>query len=69
MQSGEYDRIIRGEYARRGPDTQARPLTDDLGAAKDYYTQEAKEAITTVVDAARKAASRVGDAFKKAQSP
>lgn len=69
MTSGEYDRIIRGEYARRGPETHARPLADDLGAAKDYYAQEAKEAITSVVDAARKAASRVGDAFKKAQSP
>ena len=68
MKSGEYDRIIRGEYARRGPETQARPLADDIGAAKDYYAQEAKEAITNVVDAAKKAASRVGDAFKKAQS-
>ncbi len=68
MASGEFDRIIRGEYARRGPETQARPLADDLGAAKDYYAQEARETITNVVDAARKAASRVGDAFKKAQS-
>lgn len=68
MASGDYDRIIRGEYPRRGPETQARPLADDLGAARDYYTQEAKDTINNVVDAAKKAASRVGDAFKKAQS-
>jgi Zn-dependent protease with chaperone function len=64
---GDYDRIIRGEYQRRGPETQQRPLMDDLGAAKNYYAQEAKETFGQVVDAAKKAASRVGDAFKKAQ--
>ncbi|HJX88499.1 MAG TPA: M48 family metallopeptidase, partial [Gemmatimonadales bacterium] len=28
--SGEYDRILRGEYPRRGPETTERPLKDDL---------------------------------------
>lgn len=68
LATGDYDRIIRGEYARRGNEARQRPLADDLGAAKDYYSNEAKEAFDNVVDAAKKAASRVGDAFKKAQS-
>jgi len=64
---GDYDRILRGEYARRGADTHGRPLKDDLDAAKDYYAKEARETFGQVVDAAKKAAGRVGDAFKKAQ--
>lgn len=64
---GDYDRIMRGEYARRGPETRDRPLQEDLAAARDYYTQEARETFGQVVDAAKKAASRVGDAFKKAK--
>jgi Zn-dependent protease with chaperone function len=64
---GDYDRILRGEYARRGPDTAQRPLKHDLNAAGEYYAHEARETFGQVVDAAKKAASRVGDAFKKAQ--
>jgi Zn-dependent protease with chaperone function len=65
--SGDYDRILRGEYTRRGPDTTDRPLREDLGAAGQYYAKEAKETIGHVVDAAKKAAGRVGEAFRKAQ--
>lgn len=64
---GDYDRILRGEYARRGAETTQRPLKEDLSAAGEYYAHEAKETFGQVVDAAKKAASRVGDAFKKAQ--
>jgi hypothetical protein len=66
---GDYDRILRGEYTRRGPETTQRPLKDDLSAAGEYYANEAKETFGQVVDAAKKAAGRVGDAFKKAQQP
>ncbi len=30
---GDYDRILRGEYVRRGSEAQDRPLKDDLSAA------------------------------------
>jgi Zn-dependent protease with chaperone function len=69
ISGGDYDRILRGEYARRGPETAQRPLKDDLSAAGEYYAKEAKETFGQVVDAAKKAANRVGDAFKKAQQP
>ncbi len=65
--SGEYDRILRGEYVRRGPDQQDRPLGDDLSAAGRYYQHEAREVAKEVVDAAKRAAQRVGEAFRNAQ--
>src|SRR5690606_31680234 len=33
---GDYDRILREEYTRRGADSQGRPLADEVGAARDY---------------------------------
>jgi Zn-dependent protease with chaperone function len=65
--AGEYDRIVRGEYSRRGPDTTARPLGDDLSAAGNYYAGEARELATHVADAAKRAAERARDAFRNAQ--
>jgi Zn-dependent protease with chaperone function len=64
---GDYDRILRGEYSRRGPGTTDRPLRPDINAAGEYYANEARETFGQVVDAAKKAAGRVGDAFKKAK--
>ncbi|MEP6573079.1 MAG: M48 family metallopeptidase [Gemmatimonadota bacterium] len=65
--SGEYDRIMRGEYSRRGAESEARPLRDDLSAAGNYYAKETRETVDHVVDAARRAAGRVGEAFRNAQ--
>jgi Zn-dependent protease with chaperone function len=67
MSGGDYDRIMRGEYHRRGGEAQDRPLTEDIAAAREHYTKEAKETFGQVVDAARKAADRARDAFRKAQ--
>jgi Zn-dependent protease with chaperone function len=64
---GDYDRILRGEYTRRGPDTQDRPLREDFNAAKEYYAGEMKETVGHVVDAARKAADRAREAFRRTQ--
>src|SRR6476659_4451973 len=65
--SGEYDRILRGEYSRRGPETTDRPLSDDLSAAGSYYAGEARELASQVADAAKRAAERARDAFRNAQ--
>jgi Zn-dependent protease with chaperone function len=65
--SGEYDRILRGEYHRRGPETAQRPLKDDFAAAGNYYAGEARELATQVAEAARRAAERARDAFRNAQ--
>jgi len=67
--SGEYDRVLRGEYVRRGTETTGRPVRDDFAAAGSYYAEEAREIVTQVADAARKAAERARDAFRNAQKP
>ncbi|HEX5387736.1 MAG TPA: M48 family metallopeptidase [Gemmatimonadales bacterium] len=65
--SGDYDRILRGEYIRRGAESTARPLGADIGAATDYYAAEAREIAGHVADAARRAAERAAEAFRAAQ--
>jgi Zn-dependent protease with chaperone function len=67
--SGEYDRILRGEYTRRGNEAKERPLKDDMAAAGAYYAGEARELATQVADVARRAASSARDAFRNAQKP
>ncbi|MGH7631494.1 MAG: M48 family metallopeptidase [Gemmatimonadales bacterium] len=64
---GEYDRILRGEYTRRGVEEQARPLGDDMAAAGSYYVAEAREFASAVADAAKRAAERAAEAFRAAQ--
>jgi hypothetical protein len=65
--NGDYDRIVRGEYVRRGSEARERPLRDDMSAAGSYYADEAKEFAGEVADAAKRAAQRVGEAFRAAQ--
>ena len=65
--SGHYERILRGEYTRRGAQAKERPLTEDFRAAKDHYAGEARDMMNKVSDAAKKAAASAREAFRKAQ--
>jgi Zn-dependent protease with chaperone function len=65
--SGEYDRILRGEYVRRGGEAGERPLKDDVAAAGSYYAGEARELAGQLADAAKRAADRAIEAFRNAQ--
>lgn len=65
IEGGHYDRILRGEYARRGPEAEARPIQPDIEAASDYYMKEAKAVVVDVVDTAKRAAQAFADAIKK----
>jgi Zn-dependent protease with chaperone function len=65
--SGEYDRILRGEYIRRGAEAAERPLKDDMAAAGSYYAGEARELASQVAEAARRAATSAREAFRNAQ--
>jgi len=67
--SGEYDRILRGEYVRRGTEASGRRLRDDVAAAGSYYAGEARELAGQLADAARRAADRAVEAFRNAQKP
>src|SRR5262245_29532496 len=65
IEAGEYDRILRGEYTRRGADAENRPLDRDIDEAREHYTKEAKSVVDDVVDSAKRAAQAFSDAFKK----
>jgi Zn-dependent protease with chaperone function len=68
MASGDYERILRGEYTRRGQEAKDRSLRDDLGAATNYYADAGKEMLGHVGDAAKRAAQAAKDAFSKART-
>src|SRR5215208_1781378 len=67
--TGEYDRILRGEYARRGTESSERPLRDDMAAAGSYYAAEARDLAGQFADVAKRAADRAREAFRNAQKP
>jgi Zn-dependent protease with chaperone function len=58
FESGAYERIIAGEYKRRGEHD--APYADDLDAAAKSYSQSAKETFGHAADAAK----RVVDSFR-----
>jgi Zn-dependent protease with chaperone function len=52
LESGEYDRVLRGDYVRR--DDPETPYTDDFGDAAAAYQKEAREFVDDLASAARK---------------
>ncbi|MEJ2503848.1 MAG: M48 family metallopeptidase [Gemmatimonadota bacterium] len=66
IEAGDYDRILRGEYQRRGAPRQ--PYVEDLKRASRSYQEGAKEIFDQVAVGARDAADRirrtVSDAFR-----
>ena len=63
--NGDYDRILRGEYVHRGTESRERPIKNDMADAGNYYAREARETAGKMAQAAKDAAGRVGDAFRK----
>jgi len=63
IETGEYDRIIRGEYSRRG---EADPAyQDDLKAAASFYADDAKDFMDNMADAAKRVGSDFMSGFKR----
>ena len=65
IEGGGYERILDGEYTRRGPEAEQRPVDKDLDEAREHYMKEAKAVVDDVVDSAKRAAQAFSDAFKK----
>ncbi len=68
VQAGDYERIINGEYVRRGADTGERPLRDDMREAASHYKSEFTDAADHLKNAARRAAERAKEAFRDARA-
>ena len=64
VQSGEYDRIVSGEYVRRGQEPDWRAETD---AATGHYTERFKALLDEAAQGMGDATVRVGDAAAKLQ--
>jgi len=63
IEGGDYDRIIRGEYARRGEPDPA--YQEDLKEAAAAYAEGAKDFLETVTEAAKRAGSDFMSGFKR----
>ena len=63
IRGGDYDRILRGEYARRSDASE--PIQEDVEDAVEYYGARARRAADTVNDAARRAKDAFSSAFSK----
>lgn len=63
IEAGEYDRVLRGEYKRRGEAN--TPYMDDLRAAADAYKEDAAELKAQFGDAAKRMRDAFRDGFKK----
>ncbi|HET7583618.1 MAG TPA: M48 family metallopeptidase [Gemmatimonadaceae bacterium] len=61
--TGDYDRIVRGEYPRRGS-AEAPPFTSDLEEAGSYYAEQARQAATQVGEMIGRARDAVSSAFR-----
>jgi Zn-dependent protease with chaperone function len=65
IRTGAYERVLGGEYTRRGPEAEQRPIEQDIDDAREHYMKEAKAVVDDVVDSAKRAAQAFTDAFKK----
>ena len=64
VEGGDYDRILRGEYPRRGTADDQRPIAEDFRDAGSYYGEQAKDVVGKVADVAKKAADAFSSALK-----
>ncbi len=62
VQSGEYDRIVRGEYRRRGDNTNVRAEASD---AMEFYAERFRTLFREVGDNVTTLGSQVGDASQQ----
>ncbi len=60
IQTGEYDRIISGDYPRRGTEESDRPLRDDYADAMGYYGDKVRGVMNQMSNAAKRASDAFG---------
>jgi Zn-dependent protease with chaperone function len=68
VEGGDYDRVLRGEYPRRGTQDEQRPIADDFAEAGKYYGDQMRDTMDSVADVARKARDAFTSAFTKGGS-
>jgi Zn-dependent protease with chaperone function len=64
--SGAYQRILDGDYPKRGEAAAQRTLGEEMGEAAAHYAAEARKTVDQVAEAARRAARAFSETFKDA---
>jgi len=62
--SGGYDKILAGDYVRRGQNDSDQPLSEDYVDAAGYYGQKTRETVETFKDGLRSAKDAVSSAWR-----
>ena len=62
--SGGYDKILAGDYLRRGQTGGDQPLKEDYVDAAGYYGQKTRETVETFKDGLKSAADAVSSAWR-----
>jgi Zn-dependent protease with chaperone function len=61
---GGYDKILAGDYLRRGQSDKDQPLTEDYAAAAGYYGEQTRETINVFKDGLNRAKDAVNSAWR-----
>lgn len=64
QRGGGYDKILSGDYLRRGQNDQDHPLSDDYVDAAGYYGQKTRETVDTFKTEFNKAKEAVSSAWR-----
>ena len=62
--AGGYDKILAGDYLRRGQNDQDQPLAEDFADAANYYGQKTRETMDSFKDGFNKAKDAVSSAWR-----
>ena len=63
--AGGYDKILAGEYIRRGPSEGEQPLKEDFVDAAGYYGEKTRETVNQFKDGLKSAKDAVTSAWRK----
>jgi Zn-dependent protease with chaperone function len=64
IESGGYDKVLAGEYAKRSDASTERPLNQDFSDAADYYGSQTRDMMSKVGSVFDRAKGAFDDAFK-----
>ena len=64
QRAGGYEKILAGDYVRRGPNEGEQPLSEDFVDAAGYYGQKTRETVTQFKDGLKSAKDAVTSAWR-----
>jgi hypothetical protein len=65
QRAGGFDKIMAGDYVRRGGGDKDQPLGEDYADAAGYYGQKTRETVNQFKDGLSRARDAVSEAWRK----